>query len=267
MTEPQSPASALPDFTTVTERPDGRATRDQLSIMYTRYKWASGFAAGRTVLEVACGAGMGLGLLANSASSVIAGDIDAGNCEVARRTYQGDPRIKIRQFAAERIPYPGASFDLAILLEALYYIPDADSFFTEARRVLRPGGLLLISTVNCRWPGFNPSPFHARYLDADELRTSLIRHGFQVTMLAGFQDAGGPLGTIIGGVRWLAIALHLIPKTMRGKQTLKRLFYGRLAPIPPSLQDGAAVYAPPVALPDGNHIRAYKFIYAVAAIP
>ena len=63
-----------PDYTTVTEIPRGRVTREQLTRMCTRYYFASKFCEGKDVLEVGCGAGQGLGYLARKARRVVGGD-------------------------------------------------------------------------------------------------------------------------------------------------------------------------------------------------
>ena len=64
------------DFASVTEQPWQGATRMQMSMLRTRYGWAAEYAAGKNILEVACGAGLGLGWLAKGARYVEAGDID-----------------------------------------------------------------------------------------------------------------------------------------------------------------------------------------------
>lgn len=58
-----------PCFWTITEAPSTGASTEQMSILYTRYNVARRYAAGRDVLEVACGAGVGLGLIAGIAKA------------------------------------------------------------------------------------------------------------------------------------------------------------------------------------------------------
>jgi 2-polyprenyl-3-methyl-5-hydroxy-6-metoxy-1,4-benzoquinol methylase len=62
------------DYCTVTELPGSNATKEQLARLYHRYHFAAGFCEGKDVLEVACGAGQGLGYLARKAKSVVGGD-------------------------------------------------------------------------------------------------------------------------------------------------------------------------------------------------
>lgn len=256
------------EFTTITEVPNAGATADQLRILYTRYDLAAKVAAGKEVLEVACGAGVGLGLLARVARRVAGGDIDAHNCSIAEETYRGRADIRIEHLDAQNLPFPDESFDVVVLFEALYYIPSPDAFFREARRVLRPGGSLLISTVNCRWGGFNPSPFSVKYFDAAELAEELARRGFTLEVLGGFpESAGGPAHKVIGLIRKVAVALHLIPKTMKGKEWLKRMFYGKLTPIPSDLTPGICTPAQLEKLGPPYAASQFRFIYVIAVRP
>lgn len=45
---------------------------------------------------------------------------------------------------AQELPFQDATFDVVLLLEAIYYLPHAEKFMAEARRVLRPDGILFI---------------------------------------------------------------------------------------------------------------------------
>ncbi len=154
-----SKAVMAADFASVTEQPWQGATRMQMSMLRTRYGWAAEYAGGKDVLEVACGAGLGLGWLAKRARCVEAGDIDEENCRIARETYRGEAKIRVERMDASDLPFEDGSFDVALLFEALYYLPDVPRFLTEAGRVLRRGGRLLIATVNSEWRGFHLSPF------------------------------------------------------------------------------------------------------------
>ncbi len=273
-----APAKA-PQFSTITEQPGQPASRDQLAMLAARYAWAAAYAAGRDVLEVACGAGLGLGALAQVARIVEAGDLDEANLSAARRAYFCDKRINLRALDAMRLPYRDESFDLVLLFEALYYLPSAVKFFHEAQRVLRPGGRLLIATVNREWSGFNPSPFHTHYLSASELRWSLEESGYTVELQVGFPEPPSAFSSAIGGLRRAAVALNLVPRTMRGKALLKRLFYGRLNPVPARIElqpspnrdrEGAGSPSPQntlhslAALDASTDLTRYRVLYAAA---
>jgi ubiquinone/menaquinone biosynthesis C-methylase UbiE len=258
------PAAKLkPDYSTVTEQPQQGATRLQLAMLSTRYAWAAGQAAGKDVAEVACGAGLGLGLLARMARSVKAGDLDDTNCRMALETHAGREKIHICHMDALDLPFPDASVDLLLLFEAIYYLSDAPAFFEEARRVLRSGGTLLLATVNPQWTGFHPSPFSTRYFSADELRDALSRAGFAANLKAGFPERHSMLDWLVAKIRRLAVAARMIPSTMAGKAFLKRMFYGALKPIPRELQQGGGG-APLHPIGSGMNLSRYRTLYAEA---
>lgn len=255
---------ALPDFSTVTELPSSHATPDQCAILYSRYHLAREFARGGDVLEVGCGSGIGLGYLAGNARRVVGGDIHAANCRVAALTYRDAPRIAVEQLDAQLLPFEAGSFDLVVLFEALYYLRNPDAFFEEAHRVMRPGGSLVLSSVNCEWSAFHPSPFSTKYFAAPELRELLALHGYSTRVLAGFpesRDRGRSMVAYLA--RRAAVYLHLIPGTMRGKEWLKRLFYGPLVPLPAQLPDNFAPLEPLKEISDHDDTSRFRMLYAI----
>jgi SAM-dependent methyltransferase len=261
-----APSLAGSSFVTVTELPGSRASREQLDMAVTRYRLAAELAEGRDVLEVACGSGMGLGMPARRARTLVGGDFDPKLVEVARRQY-GD-RIDIRRLDAQALPFPKASFDMLLMLEAIYYLPDAARFIAEARRVLRPGGVLFLCSANREWPGFNPSPFSHRYYSLRELGDLLRDAGFEPELRVGFPAGGGGWkSSVIGLIRKTAVKLRLIPNTMEGKERLKRLFYGRLQPLPNELTDIDGEFHPPVAHSGTGPVNNWKVLYAIGRLP
>lgn len=255
-----------PDFTTITEFPGGGATAEQLSILCTRYEFATRNCSNRRVLEVGCGAGVGLGCLSGSAALVVGADIDERNCATAAGTYAGAEHLHVTRLDATALPFQDASFDVVLLFEAIYYLPDVPRFFCEAKRVLRPAGLLLISSVNPEWTGFNRSPFSKRYYAACELGKELEAAGFRVRLFAGFPERSDTVARkILGYIRKVGVELHLIPKTMKGKELLKRLFYGSLTKIPHDLRQIQAPIEELVSVRDGSSLALYKMFYAIGS--
>jgi ubiquinone/menaquinone biosynthesis C-methylase UbiE len=255
-----SPPSTA-DFTRVTETWGLPASLEQLAMAYTRYKIAGDLAEGETVLEIGCGSGMGLNYLAGRARHVTAGDATPELLEEARRHV---PTADLVHFGAEDLPFKDASFDVVLMLEMIYYIENLDRALTEARRVLRHGGKLFICEPNRDRPDFNPSPYSVRYPSALELKTMLDRHGFKTRILGGFPvEPASSRDRVLAPIRHLAVRLHLIPKSMRMKATVKRMLYGRL-PRLGEVREGMAPFTPPVELdPTGPEVPRYKNLYAI----
>lgn len=236
-------------------------TREAVAMMYTRYRFAAELSSGRDVLEVACGAGQGLGLLAARARRVVAGDTTARLARAAKSRY--GERLPLLRLDAHALPFRDAIFDVVVLCEAIYYLTRPGRFAEEARRVLRRGGALLICSANRLWGEFNPSPHSVRYFSADELAGLLGSAGFRAERYGAYPAGGKSLpGRFVGAVRKMAVALRLVPKTMTGKEKLKRLFYGKLVPAPAELDDPSAPAEPVVPLSDGDASE-YKVIYAI----
>lgn len=256
----------MPRYSTVTELPVYKASGEQLARLYTRYRFAAGFCRGKDVFEAACGAGLGLGYLARTARMVVGGDIDEENLAHAVRMYGGRDNILTMSIDAQDIPFSDASFDVVIMHEAIYYLDRPEDFVREARRILRDEGVLIVCSANREWSGFNPSPYSRRYFSATELHSLMEGHGFGVELF-GYCPAGDgtAAGALTGILKSVAVRLGLIPGTMKGKELLKRLFHGKLTPLPPEIKDGMAEYIPPVRIPCGRPHTSHKVIMAVAA--
>lgn len=223
-------------FWTVTEAGGSRGSRAQLERAGHRYHLAGTHAGGRDVLEVACGVGQGLGYLARSARRVVGLDIDEKNVDAARRTYRDRAAIEIVQGDAAALPFGDASFDVVILFEAIYYLPDVDAFLREASRVLRSDGVLLICEANPEVPGFHESPFSKRYFSAADLAAMLGARGFSVEIFGEGRIARDGLRVrAMARLKQFAVRFHLIPQTLRGRAILKRILFGRLVELPHEL--------------------------------
>jgi ubiquinone/menaquinone biosynthesis C-methylase UbiE len=255
----------MTDFVDVSELAGDRVSAEQVERLCHRYYWAGEHCRGKDVLEVAVGSGAGLGYLAGIARTVQGGDCSDPILERVRRHY-GD-RIALRRFDAQEIPFPDRSFDVIILFEALYFVPSADRFAQECRRVLRPGGEVLVATANPDLYDFNPAPHSSRYLGASGLADLFGRHGFKVRVYGYMRaDRASMRQRVLRPVKQAAVAMNLIPKTMAGKALLKRLVFGRMAEMPAEIAPGMAPFHPPAELPAGAPDRVHKVLYCRAIL-
>jgi ubiquinone/menaquinone biosynthesis C-methylase UbiE len=251
------------EFVSVTEIEGQRISAEQLFRTCHRYHWAAQASAGKDILEVACGAGQGLGLLRSVAKSVTAGDVSPEVLATAQKTYGSD--IPMSVFGAESLPFADASFDIVLIFEALYYVPNVAKFFAETLRVLRPGGQLLIVMANKDLYDFTPSPFSRRYLGVAELRTELAAAGFLSQFYALIDTRTVSVRQrILRPVKLMASKLGLIPKTMHGKEWLKKLFFGQMAIMPADISASLFVYNAPVPVVPGQPDLTHKVIYCSA---
>lgn len=253
------------DYSSVTETPGVKASAEQIERLYHRYHLAGQYCIGKDVLEVACGAGQGLGYLSKFARSLFGTDIDEKCLTYARNTYADRPAISIHQMDAEDKSFEDNSFDVVILYEAIYYLKRPAVFIDNSYRILRPGGVLLICSVNREWTGFNPSPYSNKYYSAKELYDLLKARFEDIQISVAFSDEPGSIKEkIVSLIKQTAVALHIIPKTMKGKELLKRVFFGRLVPLPAEVRENMANYSPPVPTKLDAADLHHKVIYAIA---
>jgi SAM-dependent methyltransferase len=255
-------AATTVDYSHVTETPGNGITREALSMMLTRYELAARYGEGKDVLEVACGAGQGLGYIAARARSVVGGDYTEKLVSIARAHYGS--RVTVLRLDAHDLPFADGSFDVVVLYEALYYLRDPERFLAECRRVLRPGGVVLISSANPERPDFNPSPHSVRYFSARELAKLLESCGFDAELFGAYAgDSSSVRAWIVSEIKRVAVAIGLIPKTMRGKELLKRLFLGKLVQMPREIGWGMAAFEMPVPVEHSVPDREHKVVYAM----
>lgn len=257
--------SALADYTTVTEAPGDALRAEALDMLATRYALAAARARGRRVLEAGCGPGQGLGMLAATASFVVGGDYTDTLIGYAGRNYRG--RVPLVRLDAQAMPFADASFDLVILYEAIYYLPDPAAFLSECRRVLAPGGEVLVCTANRLVADFNPSPYSVRYFSSEELRSMFAAQGFDVTLSGAFRaEPSTARDRVVSLVKRAAVALHLVPRTMKGKALLKRLFFGPLQPAPAELTPGLGAAETPEPLAPGVDDTRHRVLFVHARL-
>lgn len=254
------------DYSTVTEVTGNRLTREALAMMYTRYRFASQRCQGKTVLEAGCGVGQGMGLVGRTARRVVGGDFTHRLLRLARDQY-GD-RFPLLSLDAQRFPFSDESFDALLFYEAVYYLPDPHRFLREGNRILRRGGTVLICSVNPAWSGFQPSPHSVGYFTPKELGRRMEDAGFRTELFGAYATRDVSLrGRTVAAIRSAAVSLHLMPKTMKGKEKLKRLFYGKLVESPAELADDSVIAEDPVLLTGREPEDAYKVTFAVGTKP
>ena len=142
--------------------------------------------AGRDVLEAGCGEGYGADLIAGVARRVVAVDYDEAAVAHVRARYA---RVQVMQANLAQLPLPDASVDVVVNFQVIEHLWDQAQFVSECARVLRPSGLLMVSTPNriTFSPGRDTpiNPFHTRELNADELTRLLLDAGFSEVSISG----------------------------------------------------------------------------------
>jgi 2-polyprenyl-3-methyl-5-hydroxy-6-metoxy-1,4-benzoquinol methylase len=112
-----------------------------------RYWWVAQVVEGKDVLDAACGTGYGSQILSEAgAASLTGADISAEAVEVAR-VRLGSAAEVVNADLGE-LPMDDDSFDVAVCLETIEHVSSGERAVAELRRVLRPDGVLFISSPN-----------------------------------------------------------------------------------------------------------------------
>lgn len=105
------------------------------------------------VLDIGCGAGTQARLWAELGHEVFGLDVNAPLIEVGRARVQNEGlNVKFDVGSATKLPYGDESMDVCLMPELLEHVEDWQSCLREAVRVLRPGGVLYLSTTNALCP-------------------------------------------------------------------------------------------------------------------
>lgn len=113
-----------------------------------RYDWACRFIPGKKVLDAACGAGYGSKMMELAgAAEIYAVDLSEESIRNAQTDYAGE-RIHFMQSDIRQIPFGNETFDAVVSFETIEHIPLGSAWVAESARVLKPGGLFLVSTPN-----------------------------------------------------------------------------------------------------------------------
>jgi GT2 family glycosyltransferase/SAM-dependent methyltransferase len=145
-----------------------------------RYAMARDLATGKIVLDIACGEGYGSDMIAQVARRVIGVDISHDAIEHAKRKYFRN-NLDFRIGSCAEIPLGDSSVDLVVSFETIEHHDQHESMISEIKRVLRPDGVIIISSPEkyefSVAPNYN-NPFHIK---------ELYRHEFEKLMVVNFK--------------------------------------------------------------------------------
>jgi ubiquinone/menaquinone biosynthesis C-methylase UbiE len=119
----------------------------------------AGDIAGMEILDAGCGSGPLMEALRGKDAVVSGFDLSPAMVELARQRLGEDGDVRVADLGAP-LPYPDDAFDLVVASLALHYVQDWNSALAELRRVLKPGGRLIVSIIH-------PTVYAVVYPEAD----------------------------------------------------------------------------------------------------
>ena len=171
----------------------GQTDVDLMNEHLARYSFAEALVAGKEVLDAGCGVGYGSARLARSADRVVALDNAWEPLLATQHDYVADSNVRLIEGDCRNLPFSDASFDVVVAFEVIEDLENWRSLLSEARRVLTPGGRLLVSTPNRVYyeqTRNTPNLYHVHEFDYDEFQGELAKFFKNTTMfLENHSDA------------------------------------------------------------------------------
>lgn len=167
---------------------------------YHRYAVVKDIVVQKDVLDLACGEGYGSAFMADTAKTVVGVDISGEAINHALQIYKKS-NLTFLQGGATSLDLQENSFDVVVSFETIEHLAEQDKMLSEIRRVLRPQGILVISSPNR--PVYSEesgehNEFHVKELDFDEFDKLLKRqfpnveyYGQRMLMGSVIQSAKG----------------------------------------------------------------------------
>lgn len=145
-----------------------------------RYTIISSCLKNMKVLDAGCGTGYGSLLMSQFAKSVTGIDISNESVEWCEQNYASQKNLSFVQGSLEKLPFGNEEFDCIVSLEVIEHVDEniQQMFLKEAKRVLKPDGVLIMSTPNkaiyTDKSGYH-NPYHIREFYPDEFKGFLYQ--------------------------------------------------------------------------------------------
>ena len=160
-----------------------------------RYAIATKLVKDKVVLDIASGEGYGSNLMSKYASFVYGVDIDYGTIKRAKSKYRKE-NIKFLVGSTSNIPLEDKSIDFVISFETLEHHDEHECMLQEIKRVLRPNGVLIISTPDKHFysdvRNYN-NEFHVKELYKSEFKDLLKRYFLNYQILTQSYTSGNSI--------------------------------------------------------------------------
>lgn len=212
----------------------GRPSNAWWAVHTARYLFATQHVAGRRTLDIACGTGYGLPILRAGTRRIVGADLDRRALNKAQAEPGQSPWTLVSS-DGKRLPFSDGSFDAVTSFETIEHLKERDLFLAELRRVLAPGGILILSTPNANHTepvnGKPRNPYHVYEYTPEELRATLEGHFEEVTLLGQVLDPRFVLSPFWDDQQRL-------PRTLRAQARLR--LWRLLNKLPADLRDAVS---------------------------
>ncbi|MFB9911559.1 bifunctional 2-polyprenyl-6-hydroxyphenol methylase/3-demethylubiquinol 3-O-methyltransferase UbiG [Rhizobium paknamense] len=123
--------------------------RDKVSENYGRDPLSHKPLSGLRILDIGCGGGLLSEPIAKMGANVLGADASAKNIGIAStHAAQSGVSVDYRAITAEALAEAGETFDVVLNMEVVEHVADVEFFISTCASMVRPGGMMLISTIN-----------------------------------------------------------------------------------------------------------------------
>lgn len=263
----------MTDYASITEFPGTLLTPEQWQRF--RHRYAFGLReselerASTRVLEVGCGAGIGLAAWMGESAFVAGLEYERDSLTIAQAALrEGTPLLC---GDAQYLPLADSSFDMIASFEMIYYLSDPARFIAECRRVLSPGGKFILCWSNPDWSAFAPGRLSGHYPTITEVATWLAEAGIVDACFFGAfaSDEISGRGRWVNRLRQVAVRTGIARLLGGVARPLMRAAYGELIPLPERMNPADLQGFVPEVFPLDAQEKdtTHRVIYAVARTP
>ncbi len=147
---------------------------------------------GNKILDVGCGDGFIGRILMDNGNDVIGIDIHDSQIRESRKK-----GVKVIKARVQKLPFKDETFDIVVMAEVIEHFLETEIALREIRRVLKPGGRVIITTPNFasfrdrilvlfgKLQAFSQHSDHVKFFNKERLSRVLHKCGFKVTKVYG----------------------------------------------------------------------------------
>jgi O-antigen biosynthesis protein len=227
-----------------------------------RYLIVKNLAEGLDVLDIACGEGYGSNLIAQVAKSTTGVDISAEAIDHASHKYVKNNLSFIRGMC-EKIPCADSSVDLIVSFETIEHHVLHDEMMVEFKRVMRPNGVLVISSPNKLEYSDKPNyqnPFHLKELYLNEFESLIGKYFKNIKTYGQRAVVASAIGALKGGNtvsfnQYIADKNNVFPKPATSFAPQDPLYFITVAGNAELFELGASIYEHKLSITDLDPVR------------
>lgn len=175
--------------------------RDCVAENFDRDPKAARPLAGLRVLDIGCGGGLLSEPVARMGADVVGADPSEKNIGIASTHAKASGvAVDYRAVTAEQLAEAGETFDIVLNMEVVEHVADVEFFLTTCARMVRPGGLMFVATINrtmkaaalaifaaenvLRWLPRGTHQFE-KLVRPEEIETPLVAEGMEIVTRTG----------------------------------------------------------------------------------